>query len=353
MNAQERVARVLAGDVPDRVPLMDSYWETTIARWRREGLPPDVSPNTYFGTDEIVRIGGDYSMQFPERTVEEHGATRLYWDMDGALRRDLHVEEGWTSQWLDFTIKTRDDWRKHRHQMAFDAARVLPWVVDAYHRARAQGYFVCYSAHACFHPTWMRVGMETMLMWMLDDPTFVDELFAAHTQLVIDIYEGMRRMGMTFDAAFFSDDLGYQAAPLISPALYRKLVMPNHKRLCDHFAGYGLKTLLHSDGNIAPLIPGFLEAGFAGLHPLEAKAGLDVRALKPQYGDRLTFLGNIDVRKLAGTRDEIEQEIASKLTAAKVGGGYIYHSDHSVPNDVSFENYAFAIEMVKRYGAYE
>jgi uroporphyrinogen decarboxylase len=352
MNAQERVARVLAGDVPDRVPMMDSYWETTVARWRREGLPPDVSPNTYFGTDEIVRIGGDYSMQFSERTVEEHDTTRVYWDQDGALRRDLHVDEGWTSQWLDFTIKTREDWLKHRHRMAHDASRVPPWAVDAYHRARAEGCFVCYSAHACFHPTWMRVGMETLLMWMLDDSDFVDELFAAHAQLVIDIYEGMRQMGMTFDAAFMSDDLGYQAAPLISPALYRKLVMPHHKRLCDHFAEYGLKTLLHSDGNIAPLIPGFLEAGFAGLHPLEAKAGLDVRTLKPQYGDRLVLIGNIDVRKLAGTREEIEEEIASKLSVAKVGGGYIYHSDHSVPNDVSFENYVFAVEMVKHYSAY-
>ena len=35
-----------------------------------------------------------------------------------------------------------------------------------------------------------------------------------------------------------------------------------------------------------------------------------------------------------------------------VGGGYIYHSDHSVPSDVSFDNYAFAMEMVRKYGSY-
>jgi hypothetical protein len=39
--------------------------------------------------------------------------------------------------------------------------------------------------------------------------------------------------------------------------------------------------------------------------------------------------------------------------AAKQGGGYIYHSDHSVPHDVPFENYIFAIEMVKKYGSYD
>jgi uroporphyrinogen decarboxylase len=67
----------------------------------------------------------------------------------------------------------------------------------------------------------------------------------------------------------------------------------------------------------------------------------------------LVFLGNIDVRKLSGSRPEIEQEIAPKITAAKEGGGYIYHSDHSVPNSVSLENYRFALALVKQYGAYE
>jgi uroporphyrinogen decarboxylase len=111
--------------------------------------------------------------------------------------------------------------------------------------------------------------------------------------------------------------------------------------------------MLHSDGHVTPLIPSFLEAGFAGLHPLEAKAGLDVRELKAQYGGRLVLLGNVDARALAGTRAEIEAEIAKKVAGAKDGGGYIYHSDHSVPNSVSFDNYSYAIELVKQYGSYE
>ena len=353
MNSRERVASVLAGKTSDRIPLMDSYWATTEERWHREGLPQDVSPGDYFGTNEIVRIAGDYTLLMPERALEEDATSRLYWDSDGALRRDLHVAEGWTTQWLDFSIKSREGWLKHAHRTAFDDARIPQATLDAYREARQGQRFVCYSGHACFHPTWMRIGMERMLMLMLEEPGFIHELYSAHAQLVIDIYQGMRHLGLVFDAAFLSDDLGYQAAPLISPALYRDLVLPYHKQLCDHFAGDGLRTFLHSDGIIAPLIPSFLDAGFTGLHPLEAKASLDVRALKARYGERLAFFGNIDVRELSGSKKEIEQEIASKISAAKVGGGYIYHSDHSVPSSVSFENYAYAIELVKRYGAYD
>lgn len=352
MTPQERLTTVLARGIPDRVPIHDTYWEVTVRRWHEEGLPAGVSPEEYFQT-EIVRIAGDYTMQFPIRVEEETDRYRLYRDGNGARRKDLLTPDGWTPQWLDFTIRSMDDWREHRYRMAYNDTRIHPSTLETYHRARRQNRFVVYSGHACFHPTWAKIGMENELMAMVDDAEFVTELFASHTQLMIALYEGMRRQGMTFDAAWFFDDLGWTAAPLISPEMYRELVFPHHKRLCDYFAAKGLKTILHSDGNVGPLIPHFIDAGFAALHPLEAKAGLDVRDLKGQYGDRLVLFGNIDVRKLSGAREEIEEEIRTKFTVVKEGGGYIYHSDHSVPSSVSFSQYCFALEMVKLYGKYD
>lgn len=350
MQARERVSLVLAGEMPDRVPMDDTFWETTIDRWRGEGLPAAMSPRDYFGVNEIVRISGDYTMQFPERVVQSAANLREYWDADGALRRDLHMADGWTSQWLDFTIKNLEDWRKHQQRMAFHPSRIPANTWETYRQARAEGKFVCYMGHACFHPTWMRIGMENLLMGLLEDPAFIHELFDAHAQLIIDIFEGMRNLGLEFDGALLADDLGYRAGPLISPKAYRTLVFPYHKRLCDHFAERGLKTILHSDGDISTLIPHFLDAGFAGLNPLEVNAGLDIRTLHPQYGDRLVFYGNIDVRKLAGTRQDIEEEVVGKLTFAREHGRYIYHSDHSVPHSVSFENYAYAMRLIKQLG---
>jgi uroporphyrinogen decarboxylase len=59
------------------------------------------------------------------------------------------------------------------------------------------------------------------------------------------------------------------------------------------------------------------------------------------------------VRKLSGSREDVEEEISAKVPVAKAGGGYIYHSDHSVPHSVSFENYCYAMELIKRYGSYD
>ncbi|HUS80159.1 MAG TPA: uroporphyrinogen decarboxylase family protein, partial [Armatimonadota bacterium] len=110
----------------------------------------------------------------------------------------------------------------------------------------------------------------------------------------------------------------------------------------------------HSCGNVTALVPMLIEAGFDCLQPLEAKAGMDLVALKEQYGQRLACMGGIDVRKMADGTDPrlLEEEIRIKVGLAKRGGGYIYHSDHSVPDNVSFDRYRYVMDLVHKYGQY-
>jgi len=64
-------------------------------------------------------------------------------------------------------------------------------------------------------------------------------------------------------------------------------------------------------------------------------------------------MGGIDVRAMAHPNPEvIEQEISNKLPALKEGGGYIYHSDHSVPDNVSFQQYCRVMKLVAEYGKF-
>jgi uroporphyrinogen decarboxylase len=351
MTAQERVTTVLNGGIPDRVPYQDAFWATTIERWRTEGLPQNTSPDDYFGC-EIAHIGGDYSLQLPIETLEKTDHHHIYRDENGATRKDLNTADGWTPGWLTFAINNRDDWHRFKKNAQYHPSRIPQHIQSAYQKARAKSQFVTFAAHACFHPTWQKIGMENMLMLLIEDPDFITDIYATHAQLIIDLYNNIKALGIAFDGARLADDLGYRNAPLISPTMYRDLVLPHHKRLCDHFAQDGLKTILHSDGDVRPLIPHFLDAGFSALHPLEVKANLNVQDLKLRYGNRLVLFGNIDARALAGSYEDIENEICNKVNIGKENGGYIFHTDHSVPNDVSFHNYQFACKMLQKYGQY-
>ena len=70
MNTHERFARMYAHQEADRVPMMDSPWDTTIERWRREGMPTGDYV-AYFDLDRIGRIGIDYSPRYPVEVLEE------------------------------------------------------------------------------------------------------------------------------------------------------------------------------------------------------------------------------------------------------------------------------------------
>jgi uroporphyrinogen-III decarboxylase len=49
--------------------------------------------------------------------------------------------------------------------------------------------------------------------------------------------------------------------------------------------------------------------------------------------------------------EELEGIVLHKLNAAK-GGGYIFQSDHSVPSNISGENYDAVVRLVREYGQY-
>jgi hypothetical protein len=81
---------------------------------------------------------------------------------------------------------------------------------------------------------------------------------------------------------------------------------------------------------------------------------MDLIELKGKYGDKLSFMGGIDTRLMSDPdKTKIENEIKTKFEVAKKNGGYIYHSDHSIPNIVSFSDYCYVMELVKKYGVYE
>ena len=123
--------------------------------------------------------------------------------------------------------------------------------------------------------------------------------------------------------------------------------------VCDFFHRHDMPVILHSCGCVKALIPSLIEAGFDCLQPLEVKAGMDLMELKERYGDRMSFMGGIDVRAMAHPDPKvIEEEIRTKLPAAKKGGGYIYHSDHSIPKNVSFQQYQRVMALVEEYGQY-
>ena len=147
--------------------------------------------------------------------------------------------------------------------------------------------------------------------------------------------------------------MGFKGKPFMSPAMYKEIVWPAHKKTFDFAHSKGLPVILHSCGYVEPLVPGLIEAGMDCLQAMEVKAGMDLVKLKRAFGDRIALFGGMDIRALE-TNDpaQVEAELAAKLPAAMAGGGYILHTDHSVSTRVEYETYKFFLNRGREMGTY-
>ena len=316
-------------------------------------MPEDVSAGEYFGY-EFAGVGINNSFRFPHEVFEEtedYITERNEW---GTITKNWKNATS-TPEMIDFTIKTRADWEEHRASLVTWDEKRVDWdgTRKHYEASRDAGKWINYGSVVGYDITQAFVGSERLLMAMAEDPAWVKDMVDAEADILIRGGEELLAKGIDFDGGFFCDDMGYRNGSLFSPRMYREISMPAHKRVTDFMHAHGKPVILHSCGNVKELIPMLIEAGFDCLQPLEMKAGMDVIELKKLYGEKLAFMGGIDVRKMRNPDPSvIEHEISSKIGFAKKGGGYIYHSDHSVPDDISFAQYCRVIELVKKYGAY-
>lgn len=334
------------------MPVHDHLWPATVARWHAEGLPPGAAPEDHFGF-AIAALSADCSPRLPVEVVAEDEDHIVVRNEYGAVARDFR-DKATTPEMIEPAVRTRDDWERLKPRLLPDDTRV-DWDAAWAHYAREQaaGRFIVYSNGVGFNRLQRYLRTDDLLLAIGTDPEWVRDMYDTIAALVLAMCDRMLGRGFAFDGVWLSCDLGYRNALFFSPRQYRAQHHPMMCRLGAFFAERGLPWILHSCGRVYELLPEFIESGVTCLQPLEVKAGNDLVALKQQYGDRIAFMGGIDVRLM--TTDDpqaLEQEIATKFAAAKPGGGYVYHSDHSIPKNVSLAQYRHVLDLVRRYGGY-
>jgi uroporphyrinogen decarboxylase len=306
----------------------------------------------YFGY-ELQGFGVDLTPRFPVKTLNKNNEYIIETTSYGGVRRN-HRDHSTTPEVMDWPIKKKEDWAKIKERLVPDYTRV-DWAsgLRSFGRAREEGYFITFNAAIGYDLFQNYVKSEQLLILMVTEPDWVREMFQTHARLLIAMAEMMIEKGFQFDGAFVYDDMGYRNSSLFSPKTYREVLFNTHRMICDFFHSHNMPIILHSCGCVKGLIPDLIEAGFNCLQPLEVKAGMDLKELKPKYREQMAFMGGIDVRAMAHSDPSvIEEEIKTKFEVAKPGGGYIYHSDHSIPKNVSFQQYQRVMELVRKYGQY-
>ena len=367
MTSRDRMRTAIRRSQPDRIPLADGYWEETIDQWREQGhLAATDHPFDFFGLEwRLVHF--DSGLMFETEDLEETDESVVRRNSYGTVGRFLKTRSA-PAELLEFPVRSRMDWdglkdRKRWHPDRFALSGFYSftpsWTPPEQEWAdkmaglaelKASGNYIALYAYDAFEATWRLLGHEQALLALAEDPEWMREMFDAQIDLLIEGYAAMLKAGAGVDGFFMASDLALRTGPMFSPAMHRDLCVPGLTRLCEFLHAQDTDMIFHCDGDVRPLLPNLLEAGIDCLNPMEVHAGLDVRELKAAYGDRLSFMGNIGHDEMLLPDDEMEAVIADKIAVAGKGGGYIYHSDHSIAPDVPFEQYVKVLDTVRRHG---
>jgi hypothetical protein len=318
MNSRQRLRETFRYGKPDRVPYFEETTrEEVLGLWLMQGMPRDLDLARMFPSDRFEELELDLEPR-PEPTS---------WPSAGGdleqLRRSLDPETPgrFPADWPEGVRR----WRTRDHIL-------LPEVHRGFFLSMGVGGWGRFSEVACL----LRQEPQVVRKCMEIQGDFTARM-ARQMLGEVDI-----------DAAVFSEPIGGNTGPLISPRMYEEFVLRSYEPLLEVLSRHNVEIVIfRTYANARLLLPSVLKWGFNCLWACEVNtAAMDYRDIRREYGRDLRLIGGIDLDALRRGRDAIRREIMEKVPPLLESGGYIPLADGRVREDVTYENYLYYRELL-------
>ena len=202
-------------------------------------------------------------------------------------------------------------------------------------------------------------GYVEAMLDLAAQPDFAEAFMEGVTRLAMRAWgHFLEQVGDLVDVVAFYDDLGMQDRPLVSPAMYRRMIKPRHARIIAAMRERTrAKVFFHSDGAVAEFIPDLIEIGVDILNPVQVSAaGMeDTAALKRRFGKNMAFWGAAcDSQRIlpSASLEDVRREARRRIADLAPGGGYVFAPVHNIQNDVSGEKTLALYQTAREAGRY-
>ena len=305
---------------PDRVPyLEEGLREDVLQRWRTEGLPPDANLATMFHTDrrEQIELVLEPLPRSGRRPTSRRGLRTLRERLNPA--DPARFPKDWPAR-----VKA---WRTRQHILELRISH---------------GFFLSMGAG-----TWP--GFAKVMYLLNDAPERVREITSIQGEFAARLADRVLRE-VEVDCIIFSEPIGGNEGPLLSPRQYEEFVLSGYRPALDVARRHGVAAIcLLTYANARVLIPSIVNAGFNCLWACEVNTdAMDYRDLRREFGRDLRLIGGIDLDALSAGKAAIRREMLSKTAPLLADGGYIPLADGRVRANVPFENYAYYRRLMEK-----
>jgi len=355
-------------------------WPETEKNWRKQGY--DGTPlDEAFGLDRLERVDPYYGPmpEFRHEVIEEDDETVTYINEEGILMKEFK-EHADTSmpQFLRFPIETREDYekfKKERLQLIPELRFTETWRNQVAQGGRSQttvGVSISQSEgdtiqrkgdhevqeewpRLCWADRWggffgpLRnfFGVQGLCIAFYEQPDLVKQMMEDRARAIIEITEETLKYTQ-FETFWYWEDMAYKSGPLVDPAMFREFALPYYKKVNEWLRSKGIKHIgLDSDGNVWKLIPIWIDAGIDILWPFEVQSGMDVNAVRKEFGRSFMIFGGIDKKEIAKGGEALKKEVDRVMPVVE-DGGYIPELDHSVHPDIDWPTFCEYLDYLTR-----
>ncbi|HQK95263.1 MAG TPA: uroporphyrinogen decarboxylase family protein [Armatimonadota bacterium] len=363
-NELERFMDCMEYRPSDRRPNHElGVWPQTIERWRAEAADAieGFTWNWFWAEDalgfdrrEYLRIHYGFLPPYEYEVLEETPEYVVARNGNGIVTRAL--KEGTVGggrmcmdQYLEFPVSTPDDFPAVKARLVAGAPERYPESLEAQIQAAANRTCPLVLGENCaangFYwraREWM--GTEALSLAWYDYPALMHEMMEFYADFIIETSRPVLERCQP-DYFCLNEDLAMKGGPLLSPSTFRTFILPHLSRMVETFKGLGVRYfVIDTDGDPRPLLSLFLDAGVDAIWPLERASDMDPAELRRTFGRSLRLWGGVDKRELAKGPDAIRRHLVEFIPLIEEGG-FIPTVDHTVPPDVSWDNFRYYMDL--------
>jgi hypothetical protein len=318
MNARERFLAIMDGRTVDAIPFFEEeIRDDVLDQWRAQGLPPTVtagSYRSYFGLDRLEYIPSRFSpAQGPLQGP--HG-----------LRRIIRYYREHPVKYL-----SDDFWQE---KATHYAARDFPLGVQGWNGFQLP-FFPPDPGKE--HNEWD--NLINLYCELKDHPRAVADALGFIADYYIGIV-GVARRYLDIDFVNIREPIASATGPVISPADFRDLVLPQYHRLVAAYRRMGIpKIIFSSISNVKALLPMIVSTGVDAISITQImNAGVDYVQIGDQFPG-LALMGGLESISLLSSSQAVVGEVKKKAIPLLRRGRWLPALDDNARSNIPYHRY--------------
>ena len=205
------------------------------------------------------------------------------------------------------------------------------------------------------------VPIESFMYLLYDAPDLVERVMDTFLDYHLRLLDAIA--DLPYHLYYIGDDIASSTGPLIGPKDLARFWAPRTERLIRKALATGRPIIFHCCGKLDAILPYLLKWGVQAVHPIQPVAN-DIYAIRADYGEALTLVGNIDVDAMLtrGTPEAVRADVREHIerlagrhgdSPVASGGSYVVCSSHSIIDSIPPQNYLAMVEATHELGRYD